>query len=62
MKTSHRVAANFAGAQASTGWAIGGLTYAGYNVVGAVVILPVLRHLTSRRDAVVAGMLTSSSR
>jgi uncharacterized membrane protein YkvI len=57
MKTSDRVVANFAAAQPSTGWAIGGLTYAGYNVVGAVAILPVLRHLTSRRDAVVAGLL-----
>jgi len=39
-------------------WAIGGLTYAGYNVVAAVVILPFLRHLTSRRDAVAAGLLS----
>ncbi|TGX48741.1 hypothetical protein E5A73_20795 [Sphingomonas gei] len=39
------------------GWAIGGLTYASYNVVGAVVILPMLRHLTSRRDAVVSGLI-----
>src|SRR3546814_20782341 len=35
----------------------GGLTYASYNIVGAVIILPVLRHLTSQRDAVVAGMI-----
>lgn len=40
-----------------TGWVSGGITYAGYNVIGAVVILPVLRHLTSRRDAVIAGTL-----
>ena len=39
-----------------TKWAIGGLTYAGYNVIGAVVVLPVARHLTSRRDAVFAGL------
>ena len=39
------------------GWALGGLTYASYNVVGAVVILPVMRHMTSRRDAVVAGLI-----
>ena len=38
-------------------WAIGGLTYAGYNVVGAVVVLPVVRHMASRTDAVVAGLL-----
>jgi uncharacterized membrane protein YkvI len=39
------------------GWIAGGLTYSGYNVVGAVVILPVLRHLRDRRDAVIAGTL-----
>jgi uncharacterized membrane protein YkvI len=52
-----RVSANFAAGVANPGWALGGLTYAGYNIVGAVVILPVLRHLTSNRDAVVAGAL-----
>lgn len=38
-------------------WVQGGMTYAGYNIVGAVVILPVLRHLTSRRDALIAGAI-----
>jgi uncharacterized membrane protein YkvI len=51
-----RIVANFALPAASEGWATGGLTYAGYNVVGAVIILPALRHLTSRRDAVIAGL------
>ena len=41
----------------SGNWMIGGLTYASYNIVGAVVILPVLRHFTSQRDAVVAGLI-----
>lgn len=41
----------------TTGWWVGGLTYAGYNVVGAVVVLPVLRHLRGKRDALVAGLL-----
>ena len=39
------------------GWVRGGVEYAGYNVIGAVVILPVLRHLTGRRDAVIAGIV-----
>jgi uncharacterized membrane protein YkvI len=39
------------------GWATAGVTYTGYNVLAAVVILPVLRHLTSTRDAVIAGLL-----
>ncbi|WP_202845438.1 YkvI family membrane protein [Luteimonas saliphila] len=39
------------------GWVQGGLTYACYNIVGAVAILPMLRHFTRRRDAVAAGLL-----
>ncbi|WP_313804618.1 hypothetical protein [Sphingobium sp.] len=40
------------------GWFSGGLTYAGYNAVGAVLILPVLRHLRGSRDALAAGLLS----
>jgi uncharacterized membrane protein YkvI len=52
-----RIAHAFATTVPTDGWALGGLTYASYNIVGAVVILPVIRHLTSRRDAVVAGLV-----
>lgn len=52
-----RIEAGFAAPYPMPGWAMGGATYAGYNAVGAVVILPVLRHLTSNRDALVAGLL-----
>jgi uncharacterized membrane protein YkvI len=52
-----RIAAGFATPAPWTGWASGGLTYANYNIIGAVVILPVLRHLTSTRDAVIAGAI-----
>ena len=52
-----RIVDNLAITAPTDGWALGGLTYASYNVVGAVVILPVMRHLTSRRDAVVAGLI-----
>lgn len=52
-----RVVSNLSVPADANGWALGGLTYASYNVVGAVVILPVLRHLASRRDAVVAGLI-----
>jgi uncharacterized membrane protein YkvI len=41
----------------TTGWVTGGLTYASYNVIGAVLILPVLRHLKRERDAVISGLL-----
>jgi len=52
-----RIVAAFATPAPSDGWALGGLTYASYNIIGAVVILPVLRHLTSDRDAVIAGII-----
>ena len=53
-----RVPAGFAANPQTSGWAVSGLTYVGYNIIGAVVILPVLRHLTSDRDAVVAGIVS----
>ncbi len=52
-----RIAVAFATAAPTTGWMQGGLTYASYNIIGAVVILPVVRHLRSDRDAVVAGLI-----
>ena len=52
-----RIAQGFATAAPPSGWIFGGLTYASYNVIGAVIILPVLRHLTGRRDAVIAGLV-----
>jgi uncharacterized membrane protein YkvI len=52
-----RIASAYATPTAMHGWVLGGLTYAGYNIVGAVVILPVVRHMTSSRDAVVAGLI-----
>ena len=57
-KFGDRIAAGLAAPiPVGRGWALGGLTYAGYNIIGAVVILPMIRHLTSRRDAVVAGLI-----
>ena len=47
----------FAAYPQSSGWALSGLTYFGYNIIGAVVILPVLRHLLSDRGAVIAGTI-----
>ncbi|WP_313537004.1 hypothetical protein [Sphingomonas sp.] len=53
-----RIGAAFAdGAPLGAGWALGGVTYAGYNIVGAVIVLPVTRHFRSGRDAVIAGAL-----
>ncbi|MFT3762077.1 MAG: hypothetical protein QM761_05590 [Pseudoxanthomonas sp.] len=56
-----RIAASFAADSLAdprhASWALGGLTYAGYNIIGAVVILPVARHFLGRRDALVAGVV-----
>ena len=52
-----RIAAGFERGGPATGWLSGGTVYAGYNLIGAAVILPVIRHLTSSRDAVVAGLI-----
>jgi len=54
-----RIVAGFAIDVPPTGWIIGGITYASYNIIGAVVILPVLRHLRSDRDAVIAGIIAA---
>ena len=51
------IASGFALDVPAQDWALGGLTYAGYNIIGAVVILPVMRHLMRDRDAVIAGAI-----
>ena len=52
-----RIGTAFDTRTATTGWATGGLMYAGYNIIGAILILPVVRHMTGRRDALIAGLL-----
>lgn len=52
-----RIADGFAAAGSGAGWLAGGTVYAGYNLIGAVVVLPVVRHLTSNRDAIIAGAI-----
>ena len=54
----NEIQAAFANETTVGSWAAGGTIYAGYNLIGAVVILPVIRHLTSNRDAVLAGLLS----
>ena len=57
MKFGRAVPAHFAAVSSTEGWALGGITYAAYNIIGAVVVLPVTRHMTSSRDAIIAGAL-----
>lgn len=54
----HKIASAFAvPVQVGAGALVGGATYAGYNIIGAVIVLPVTRHLLSDRDAVTAGLI-----
>ena len=57
LKFGDRIAAGFALDVPAQNWAVGGATYASYNLIGAIVILPVVRHLTSSRDAIIAGAI-----
>lgn len=52
-----RIAEAYSTAAPPTDWLTGGLTYAGYNIVGAVLILPVVRHMRGAKDAAIAGVL-----
>ncbi|MFN4096240.1 MAG: hypothetical protein ACK4GG_05695 [Sphingomonas sp.] len=51
------IATNIATPAPTTGWVMGGVAYAGYNLVAAAVVLPLTKHLTSRRDALIAGTI-----
>lgn len=53
----HQIGPSFSAHPETGGWLVNGLTYASYNTVGAVIILPVLRHLASDRDAVISGIM-----
>ena len=52
-----RIADAFAKPFPADGWALSGATYFSYNIIGAIVVLPVVRHFTSRRDAIIAGAI-----
>lgn len=52
-----RIVDSFSNVNIHSGWISGTVRYSGYNLVGAVLILSVLRHITSRRDATIAGLL-----
>ncbi|MEL7784375.1 hypothetical protein AAG607_15205 [Citromicrobium bathyomarinum] len=52
-----QIGGKLAASAPGAGWVAGGVTYASYNVIGAALILPFLRHQTSRRDALYSGLL-----
>jgi uncharacterized membrane protein YkvI len=52
-----RIEAAFASEPVGDGWFKAGITYAGYNVATVPAVLFCIRHLTRRREALVAGFL-----
>lgn len=52
-----QIAHNLSTHHAGGPWAARGLTYAGYNLLGPIAILPVVRHMRGRKDALIAGAL-----
>lgn len=52
-----RIEAGFAAAAPADGWLKAGIAYAGYNVATIPAVLFCIRHLTTRREALVAGAL-----
>lgn len=57
LRFGERIPTSFEVNQSMHGWVTRGVIYSGYNILGAVVILPVARHFLSDRDAVKAGVL-----
>lgn len=53
-----RVEENFAAVAPASGWLVKGVRYFGYNVAIIPLVLFCVRHMTSRRDAVAAGLLS----
>ncbi len=52
-----RIEAAFAAEPVGQGWFKAGITYAGYNVATVPAVFFCIRHLTRRREAMVAGLL-----
>ncbi len=51
------IRAGFASGGPSSGWALGGVKYAAYNLAAVPLVLFTTRHLETRREAVGAGLL-----
>ena len=52
-----RIADGFASPEIGGGWFMGGISYAGYNLAVVPVAIFCTRHITTRREAVTAGLL-----
>ncbi|MDG1020268.1 MAG: hypothetical protein P8H57_07905 [Emcibacteraceae bacterium] len=52
-----KIAANFSNHPIGDGWVQSGLTYSGYNLATIPAVLFCIRHLTSRKEALISGLL-----
>lgn len=52
-----KITANFSNYPVGDGWIQGGLTYSGYNLATIPAVLFCIRHLTSRKEALISGLL-----
>lgn len=52
------ISANLAGGTIEKGWAVSGVQYAGYNLATIPAILFCVKHLMSRKEALISGLLT----
>jgi uncharacterized membrane protein YkvI len=53
-----RIMTAFAHSTRPAGWLLAGSTYASYNLIAAVLVLPMLQGLASPREAAIAGLLS----
>lgn len=52
-----QISSNFSTAEIGEGWFMGGLSYSGYNLATLPAVLFCIRHITSRKEAIGAGLL-----
>ncbi len=58
LRFGEKIPEGFAQPSSYDGFLYSGLNYASYNVIGAVIIIPVLRHINSTKDALISGVLS----
>ncbi len=57
LQNGDQIGAAFADASVNDGWALSGLKYTGYNIAMLPVLLFTVRHMTSRKESITAGLM-----
>ncbi|MBL4802051.1 MAG: hypothetical protein JKY45_09160 [Emcibacter sp.] len=55
-----KIQANYTAATVSSGWALDGLRYAGYNLATVPAVFFCLKHITRRKEAISAGLIAGA--